>query len=522
VLSEFETLRKTVVQHVRQNELAEQYIDQLDVKIALLVKNKITLDEVVKHQKHFGGHVGSILSNKDLSSGNAFDLKAINKQSRKKLEHYQEFFFLLQTQPQYLARLFRKIRQEGKAEKESTRIELLMMGLFGFATKRREEYYLLKLLARSIKEEVDVSDSLQDYLRGNYFWTKVLIRHSRSPKDRKYLKEVFGPVIKGELLNNEELDLESDPMQIYRSAINNEELRTGRQSRRNPNISREEAIRDPETRETFIEHLKDLRDITDSFLQSLEDTMHKMPFGVRYLSQELFENLRVRFPHENGHHLMRIVGHWVWKTYLAPSLTQPEQWGVIDRGLSPLQKKNLGEVSKVITQIAAGRPFGGENVLLKPLDNYISEALGKIEEIWANMIEVPAAEEYFDTDEFNDLYARTKPTLYIKLTDIFAIHQLVTADMPTLCPDHNDVLREVIRELGSAQTNENELRGVSSTEISLTLNPKFHAVDGKQIPSVQYILIELTPFRRPRRSRQTTLHGNQTLRPLHNPRPDRI
>ncbi len=57
--SEFERMRKTVVQHVRQNETAEQYIDQLDIKIALLVKNKITLDEVVKHQRHFGGHVGS-------------------------------------------------------------------------------------------------------------------------------------------------------------------------------------------------------------------------------------------------------------------------------------------------------------------------------------------------------------------------------------------------------------------------------------------------------------------------------
>src|SRR5205814_8116287 len=65
---EFERLRKTVVQHVRQNEMADQYITQLDIKIALLVKNKITLDEVIKHQKHFGGHVGSLLPNADISS----------------------------------------------------------------------------------------------------------------------------------------------------------------------------------------------------------------------------------------------------------------------------------------------------------------------------------------------------------------------------------------------------------------------------------------------------------------------
>src|SRR5690242_4865347 len=87
---EFERLRKTVVQHVRQNELAEQYVDQLDIKIALLVKNKITLDEVVKHQKHFGGHVGTLLSSKDISSKDPFDLKAVNKTSRRKLEQYQE------------------------------------------------------------------------------------------------------------------------------------------------------------------------------------------------------------------------------------------------------------------------------------------------------------------------------------------------------------------------------------------------------------------------------------------------
>jgi len=60
-------------------------------------------------------------------------------------------------------------------------------------------------------------------------------------------------------MENDGLDLESDPMQIYRSAINNEELRTGQRSRRIPDIPREEAIRDPETRETFIRHLQDLR-----------------------------------------------------------------------------------------------------------------------------------------------------------------------------------------------------------------------------------------------------------------------
>lgn len=95
------------------------------------------------------------------------------------------------------------------------------------------------------------------------------------------------------------------------------------------------------------------------------------------------------------------------------------------------------------------------------------------------MIDVPDAETQFDIDEFNDLYAKTKPTLYIKMADIFSVHQLVASDMSYICPSQDDMLRDTIRELGSAKSNESELMGVSSSEISLTLSPKLRDMEGK-------------------------------------------
>lgn len=94
------------------------------------------------------------------------------------------------------------------------------------------------------------------------------------------------------------------------------------------------------------------------------------------------------------------------------------------------------------------------------------------------MIAVASAESQFDIDEYNDLYARTKPTLYIKLADIFATHQLVASEVAYICPSAEDVLREVIRELGNAKNNESEMVGVSSAEICLTLSPKYHDMNG--------------------------------------------
>lgn len=95
------------------------------------------------------------------------------------------------------------------------------------------------------------------------------------------------------------------------------------------------------------------------------------------------------------------------------------------------------------------------------------------------MISIQDAETYFDIDEFNDLYAKTKPTLFIKMSDIFSIHQLVASEINHMCPNSDDILKEVVRELGNVKNNENELMSVNSSEISLTLNPKFAQIEGK-------------------------------------------
>ncbi|KAL2864190.1 putative Ras GTPase activating protein, partial [Aspergillus lucknowensis] len=474
---ESERTRKLVVQQVRQNELAEQYISQLDIKIALLVKNKITLDEVVKHQKHFGGHVGNLLSNTEISSKDPFDLKALNKTSRRKLEQYQVFFFLLQTQSQYLAKLFRRLREVNTPEKEYERIRHLMMGLFGYSQKRREEYYLIKLLARSAREEVESFTSLQEYLRCNSFWNKLFASYIKSPRDRKFMRDVLSTTVKDNVIENPELDLESDPMQIYRSAINNEELRTGKRSRRRLDIPKEEAIRDPETRATFIQHLQDLRDIADQFFAALEELLFRMPFGIRYIAKQMYESLLARFASEDPGYILQSVGYWVWKNYFQPAIVEPEKYGVADRGLTQEQKRNLSEIAKVIAQVSSGRLFGAENVYLQPLNTYVAESIQRLGQIWGDMISIQDAETYFDIDEFNDLYAKKKPTLYIKMSDIFSIHQLVASNIHNICASPDDILKEVIRDLGNVKSNENELMSVNSSEINLTLNPKLAQVE---------------------------------------------
>lgn len=85
------------------------------------------------------------------------------------------------------------------------------------------------------------------------------------------------------------------------------------------------------------------------------------------------------------------------------------------------------------------------------------------------------------------------------MADIFSIHHLVAGDLPTICPSQDDILREVIRELGSVQNNEHELKHVSTSEICLTLNPKLHNKEGWCIDVVVNRYEILTKLLRSRR-----------------------
>ncbi|EME46401.1 hypothetical protein DOTSEDRAFT_168968 [Dothistroma septosporum NZE10] len=475
---EAERLRRQVIESVRRNELVESYVEGLDVKIALLVKNKITLDEVVKHQKHFGGSASQLLrSGSTLGTTSGLNLKALNKNSRKKLTGYEELFFLLQTQPQYMARAFGVITTRGLAEKESKNMERFIMTTFGYAQKSREEYFLLKVLAMSFTEMITHCQKLEDYMRqqSGTFQQRLILNYVRSPKERAYLKMLFGSMVKNGICAQDHLDLESDPLQIYRAILNNEELSTGRPSRRPRDLPREAVIRQEDVRPRYVEHLEDLRDLGDGFFLSLEEGLHRMPYAIRYVAAEQHRALCAQFPHEDPGHMAMIVGAWLWKTYLLPALREPEMWGVVDRGLSPVHKRNLGQVTAVLSQVtSAGRLFGQDNIYLQPLNNWITESLDRWQECLTSLFNLPSPEEHYNADQFSDLHARTKPILYIKLADIFAMHSLIADNIQVIAPQRDDQIKELLTDLGTAKSNENDLGGASNGgEITLTLKSRF-------------------------------------------------
>ena len=86
------------IRKIRDNEELENGLGSMDVKIGLLIHNRISLEEAEKHLKKLKRHKSS-------STMTTGTLRRMNKETRALIQHYETLFTLLQTDPSYLSKL---------------------------------------------------------------------------------------------------------------------------------------------------------------------------------------------------------------------------------------------------------------------------------------------------------------------------------------------------------------------------------------------------------------------------------
>jgi len=140
-----EQLRKSVVELIRENQTLEIDVQELDTKIALILKNKMSFEDLARAKRRTGKEEDLVVSgnNDPFSSGAHLD-----RTSQRKLELYEHLFFTLQTKPEYLAKVLKILAKDesGSSDKDRKMVESVTLILFAFGHERREEYLFHKLL----------------------------------------------------------------------------------------------------------------------------------------------------------------------------------------------------------------------------------------------------------------------------------------------------------------------------------------------------------------------------------------
>jgi len=274
--------------------------------------------------------------------------------------------------------------------------------------------------------------------------------------------------------------LESDPLVIYRQSIRDEESRTGEASTRPYDVGREEALKDPEVSKVFAAHLEKLKQQTDIFMDALIKSVSRMPYGIRYIAKHLGMELRKKFPvksAEDEGRVWKVIGNLVYYRYMNPAIVAPEGFDVIEQIISPTQRKNLAEISKLLQQVSVGRLYDSDIAYLSCLNDYIMKSYEKMTAYFKEVVNVPEAEDFFHMSDLSDLSMTNKPVVYITPQEIFNTHKFILDALNDIAPDQDDVLKKLMDQLGSPPK--------SAVTVEYYGGPKNEEETGEEKPAIE-------------------------------------
>ncbi|KAL7887531.1 hypothetical protein AOLI_G00052520 [Acnodon oligacanthus] len=481
-------LREEVVRNIRSNRQLEADLDLMDLKIGLLVRNRVTLQEVVSHHKKL-----TKKNKEELSDMMALEkhkgLKSLSKDKREKLEAYQHLFYLLQTQPSYLAQLIFLMPQN----KSTSFMETVIFTLFNYGSDCREAYLLLQLFTAALRHEIKLKvDQPQEVVTGNPTVIKMLVSFYRHARGQNALRDILGPVVR-EVLQDRTLSIRTDPVDIYKSWINQTESQTGHKSSLPYEVSAEQALSHPEVQQRLNIAITNLKSLTDRVLNAITSNIHKLPYGLRYTAKVLRDALQEKFPQASEDEMYKIVGNLVYYRYMNPAVVAPDGFDVVEFGvgstLLPDQRRTLGSVARILQHSAAHKHFHGDSAHLRALNDYITHTHTKFRKFLHAVCDVSEPEERFNIDEYSEMVILNKPVIYISIGELINTHKLLLEHQDALCPEQNDPLLLLLRDLGkvpsvqalvgegvinSADPNlEQTLAHYNKMEVSLTLTSKF-------------------------------------------------
>ncbi|XP_077600730.1 ras GTPase-activating-like protein IQGAP2 isoform X1 [Stigmatopora nigra] len=486
-------IKEEVVTKIRSNQQMEQDLNMMDIKIGLLVKNRITLQDVVSHNKTMK-NMKNDTNKDDLAIVDKLGIKGLNKGKRKKLEAYQHLFYLLQTNPSYLAKLIFQMPQN----KSTKFMDTVIFTLYNYASNQREEYLLLKLFKTALEEEIRSKvDQIQDIVTGNPTVVKMVVSFNRGARGHNTLRQLLSPVVK-DIIEDKNLGINTNPVDVYKSWVNQLETATGEVSKLPYEVTPEQAMSHEEVRNRLEASSIALRSATDKVLSSIVSSLDNIPYGMRYVAKVLKNCLHEKFPDASEDELFKVVGNLLYYRYMNPAIVAPDGFDIIDLSaggqLHVDQRRNLGSVAKMLQHAAANKLFEGENAHMTPLNDFISQTYEKFRLFFQSACDVPEPEEKFNIDEYSDLVTLSKPIIYISIEEIINTHSLLLEHLEAISPEPNDLLHELLQDLGdvldvetllgegvvhSNDTNkEAVLNQQAKTEISLILTSKFELLEG--------------------------------------------
>jgi len=441
-------LRRTLLNEIRKNAGLEKDIQDMEMRITLLVQNA---GAVMTKEKKKKKKVDESIEVKETISSD-------------KMQLYGNLFYLLQSDPVYLARLINCISQTESDVKDI--VDSIILTVYGNAMSDREDYLILMVIKLALEQQMSTLTSLWTAIQEQSVIPQMMIAYTKRKEGQTFLNEVFGPCMQRfarEFPSHKKLNL--DGKKILDEIINDTEQATGVKSNLR-NIPVDKIQDEPEIKKIIAERVASLKDGCNIFYETIISSINKYPYGLRYLCKVINDNSMEAFPNTTESELLQYTGYFMFYrfvgNYIASSSNETQA------GFEAIQ--NILLINKILQQLFQQQspfPVNDTNKWMIPMNEWIAERCEAVKAFLKEFTDVEPPEQKMQIDKYMALIQDVKPTILIEPAEIYMFHTEIRDHLDDLAPNKEDPLHKIIDELGDVE------RYSSNETVTMTLTPKY-------------------------------------------------
>uniref|UniRef100_A0A8D8YSY6 Ras GTPase-activating-like protein IQGAP2 n=1 Tax=Cacopsylla melanoneura TaxID=428564 RepID=A0A8D8YSY6_9HEMI len=495
---ELQRMRTELAKLIIKNKSLTSFIEELDLKIGLLVQNRLSLSDILK------------CKNELALSASQEEINGAGQKKNALLDKFAHLLYILQVRPEYLVNLMLSVPPISQKF-----LQGITLTLFNSGSTSRDEYMLLRCLSLLLRQEVLHSDKYAkplDIITTPPLAMKIIMHYARSKCGHMSLKTILKALIEKVLKENSVIAY-TNPITIYNKWRGELEFTTGKTSDLPVNVDDvATALSYEHVSRTFNAGIQRLESVTNMFLKRLVASKEYIPYGLLYIVQELRSIMKEKFGntapadnepldkgssepvvlggpslypdlkslHSISHNtepatttstttpggnkaqelqqnldkdIIKVVGHYLYYNFLNSAIVAPEAYEIISlrpgQIINTEQRHNLATVAKLLQFSAAKKGYGEDTPYLMCLNKFISYCHEKLRVFFDQCCQVSSLEDQYAINEYSEELLATPPTIFTNLLDVAEFHSLLLTYKYDVCSDSSDVLLKLLHELNS-------------------------------------------------------------------------
>jgi len=254
-----------------------------------------------------------------------------------------------------------------------------------------------------------------------------------------YLKNALSKILFG-LAEDNQLDLEVNPIKVYEQVINEEESETGKPSELPRKVTEDVAAANEAVQKKIPNRLAKLQQIAEQFLETIISSKDIVPYGIRWICKQIRLLTKAKFPQATKYEVSSLIGGFFLLRFINPAIVTPQTFLLVENKFSSTTKRNLTLIAKLLQNLASSNEVvldennnvSRREAYMAPLAPFMAENKDRLATFFGKLSEVEDLEDHLEMDKYTDLVRTKSLEISITFNEMYFLHDLLQSRIASL------------------------------------------------------------------------------------------